>query len=153
MTFVRLDKNWFKLDTKPYNDKGLYKIYNFNGGYNYCYPDFVDQTLNCKDWHELYLLTGFCPLLTNYTECDAWIDPNGNFYRARAHEVAAEEIFEILYGIKDNIFASGDELIEKGWIKVTTSLMYELYWEDHMYNYLTKEQEKSFNLWRKYHNK
>lgn len=31
--------------------------------------------------------------------------------------------------------------------------MYELYYEEGMYNNLTKEQEEAFSKWRKYHKK
>ena len=134
-----------------FDDKKM-KTYNFHGGY--C--DINESSLgNCKvveyeDWHDLYINTKYNPLIGDFYHT-GWISPEGNFYPCNAHEVAADEILELIYG--ENYSFGGDELIEKGWIKVTTSLMFDIYEEKGYYCKMSKEQEKTFDSWAKKYKK
>ena len=44
-----------------------------------------------------------------------------------------------------------DFLRERGWVKLTTSLMYQWYEKDGMYDHLTKKQSKAYKQWLDYH--
>ena len=72
------------------------------------------------------MLTGYNPLGTKIDSPDVWIDPAGNYLDGRAHELQAEHICEIIYGETDVQFA-GDILVDRGWVKATSSLMWDFY--------------------------
>lgn len=83
-----------------------------------------------------------------------WISPDEKFYNGDSHERCAEEILNVLY-YEDDIDYPGDRLQELGWIKATTSLMWELrirdgYWDNCK---LTQKQLDSLYDWCKEHNK
>lgn len=106
------------------------------------------EFLNCESWHDLYIKTGFNPLKSDITGT-GWISPAGEFYPCDAHEIDAIKILEVIYGIEtDCLTWGGDELISKGWIKVTTSCMFEIYCEEGLYNKpMTHQQRKAFREW------
>lgn len=85
---------------------------------------------------------------------DVWISPEGKYYNGDAHENRAEEILEIIYG-ENNELWPGDRLEELGWVRATTSLMWEVridsdYWSDKR---VTQKQYDALWDWCKYHNK
>lgn len=79
--------------------------------------------------------------------------PEGKFYKADAHEVDAEHLCDILYGKDFGIHYAGDYLEEHGWVRLTTSLMWEVrdnYWFD---KDLTQAQLDALWDWCELHNK
>lgn len=138
-------------------------VYNINGGHhdiNENSPRFMDGTVvEAKNWAELCRKMNYNPFRVDEPTTDMWIDPNGVMYDCRmydrSHEMTARKILEILYGEeKDTLDYAGDDLVAYTWIKVTTSLMYELYKREGMYNHMSNEQYKSYQKWReKYEDK
>lgn len=84
---------------------------------------------------------------------DGWINPQGEFFScedyggSRSHEISAEPLLLKFYGIESAI--CGDKLIERGWIKVTTSLMFDIYKTNGLFDNMTSGQTDTFNLWKK----
>ena len=83
---------------------------------------------------------------------NGWISPQGKFYSCEyygnspAHEISAKNILLDCYGISSPI--PGDKLIKFGWIKVTTAAgMFHIYEKDGMYDRMTDEQAKTFEVW------
>lgn len=89
-------------------------------------------------------------ILTDEYENDAWLSPDGRFYKGAAHEVCAEYILAEVYGMEDVMFAA-DTLIRVGWVKLTNGFMFSHYVEDGMYANLTSEQTNSMNNWLEVH--
>lgn len=148
MRFIKLqDNSWWEL----IEDKLL--VFNYNGGHHNINTQILNssQIFECKDWHDLYLLKHYCPLESTVTCRNAWISPEGKFYEAQSHEVTAENICEVIYDIEP-LFA-GDELENRGWLRVTTSLMWEVR-DDYFKNKeLTQKQLDALYDWCIYHNK
>ena len=86
--------------------------------------------------------------IIDYTPNEAWISPDGKFYNGEGHDYVTELILEKLYHVEDEQFP-GDKLEQLGWIKVTTSLMWEIrndtgYFDGRV---LTKKQYKTLTKW------
>lgn len=80
---------------------------------------------------------------------DGWISPQGEFFPcdvSLSHEITAEPLLLKYYGIESAV--CGDKLIERGWIKVTTSLMFDIYKESGMYDEMNNDQTETFEAWR-----
>ena len=80
---------------------------------------------------------------------DGWINPQGEFFPcdvSLSHEINAEPLLLKYYGIESAV--CGDKLIERGWIKVTTSLMFDIYMGNGLYNEMNEEQAETFEAWR-----
>ena len=94
--------------------------------------------------------------ILDFTHHDLWLSPEGLCYEGDAHAVQAECIMKELYGIELNPFginSAEEALIDRGWVKLTTSLMYDYFYIDKMYNNLTEEQQSVYDEWKNYHNK
>ena len=65
-----------------------------------------------------------------FTCSTGWIAPDGTYFpcgeTSLSHEIEAENLLLKFYGIESGI--CGDKLIERGWIKVTDSLMFDKYY-------------------------
>lgn len=83
---------------------------------------------------------------------DGWINPQGEFFScedygdSRSHEISAEPLLLKFYGIESAV--CGDKLIERGWIKVTTSLMFDIYKDNGLFDHMTLKQINTFNVWK-----
>ena len=137
---------------------GEMKVYNYRGGWheiNENSPAWMSATVlrDVKDWHDLFLQTGYCFLSRGQQlSSDMWIEPNGTFYVCEdgGHELAAEDIFDIVYGEDaEDVYCVGDTLIKRGWIKVTTShFMLEQYCLCGMYDNLRyTAQKETLRMW------
>lgn len=74
----------------------------------------------------------------NKISYNCWVSPCGEVFNCEAHEVEAEYIVNQFFG--EEMLYYGDFLIEKGWVKFTTSFMSDLYEEQGLYDNLTDEQ-------------
>ena len=153
MNFLKYagDDYWWK-----WPDGGI-TVFNFNGGHhdiNENSERFINGTIiQADNWHDLYLQTGYMPLQVHEPKRDMWISPEGEMFECEAHEVAAKQILKVIYGetLDDDLWTYGDTLIARGWIKVTTSLMYNNYVLDGMYDNMTTAQLLAWYDWhRKY---
>lgn len=153
MMFLRYqnEQEWFELVDR---EDGLF-AYNYNGGWhkiNENSEKFMYGTIvTLDDWIHLYKLYGYCPFLTQIPTTDMWIAPDGKMYdcgSCGAHELTAQNIIEIFFDQDEEFWDSGDKLIGYGWVKVTTTLMYQYYHESGMYDSMTDEQWVSYQLWR-----
>ena len=145
MTFIRENETWWELDA----ENGI--AYNYMGGHHTINKEIISKSFifECNSWHELYLLKNFCPLETDKQERTAWLSPDGKFYEAQAHEVAAEYLCDIIYGIEPQW--PSDELEKRGWVRITTSLMWEVRFEEWKSKKLTQKQLDSLWDWCKFH--
>ena len=97
------------------------------------------ECVELNDWHELYLVKHFCPLKVEKLATDVWISPDGEYYDGNAHEVAAEHILRIVYG-EEVEWCAGDKLEEKGWIRATTSMMWQVRLKEWTGKRITQDQ-------------
>lgn len=76
------------------------EAYNYNGGHHSINENGLGDCkyIEAKDWHDLYLKTGYNPMECDVYERDVWISPEGVYYYGDAHAVQAEHICEIIYG-------------------------------------------------------
>ena len=148
MLFIQLqDNTWCKLD------KEKLTAYNYMGGYHYIKEDELSnfKIFECSSWHELYIAKNYCPLESNMKCCNAWLSPDGKIYEATSHEVTAEKLFDIIYGIEPTW--AGDELESKGWVRITTSLMWDIRLDTWQNYSLTQKQQDVLWDWCQHHNK
>lgn len=151
MFFIKNSKGeWWELN------KEKMTVYNFDGGsHSIAMQDLkLSEVVKCDGWNELYKIKKWCPLEVNVNWIDVWVSPEGKFYNGEAHENRAEEILEIIYGEIDVDWA-GDKLEELGWVRATTSLMWEVradsdYWNNRK---LSQKQYDALWDWCKIHNK
>lgn len=150
MLFIKFihENGWRELD------KEKMMAFNYFGGYHYINEKSLSQAEICeyKDWHELYLAKHYCPLEVNKKGNNVWISPEGKYYGDRSHEVVAEDLLEIIYGIEDSLWP-GDELEEKGWIRAASSLMWQIRFDEWTGKKLTRKQYDALYEWCNYHNK
>lgn len=150
MFFIKNSKGeWWELN------KETMTVYSFGG----CSHSITTQNLElsevleCSGWNELYKIKKWCPLEVTVKWTNVWVSPDGRFYDGDAHENRAEEILEIMYGEVD-VDWPGDRLEELGWIRATTSLMWEVraedYWSDKL---ISQKQYDALWDWCKCHNK
>lgn len=135
-------------------DKEKMKVFNFHGGFHNITKQELESSkiLKCNSWHELYEKTKYCPLTANIKWIDVWISPNGTFYNGDAHDNRAEEILELVYDETD-IDYPGDRLEQQGWIRATTSLMWEVRMDSWHDKKLTQKQYDALWDWCQYHHK
>lgn len=128
-------------------DVSRMRAYNIRRGHH----DIDENSLgDCEyaeydSWHDLYVHTGYNPLI-GFITSTGWIDPQGEFYPCTAHEADADMILSLVYGEDDDEWGA-DTLIERGWIKVTTSCMFEYYCQDGHYRNMTPSQKIMFVSW------
>lgn len=148
MLFIQLqDNSWYEVD------KEKLMAFNYHGGYHYISQDELNNahTFECTSWHELYTAKHYCPLETTIRCHNGWLSPDGKIYDATSHEVTAEELLEIIYGIEPTW--AGDELEAKGWVRITTSLMWDIRLDDWTNKQLTQKQQDVLWDWCQQHRK
>ena len=150
MLFINhLEPNvWWQLD------KERMMAFNYRGGHNYVTEEDIKNSdvVEYDSWHELYLAKHFCPIETEVWFRDVWISPEGKFYDGEAHLVMAEYLCDIIYGQED-IFCADDYLEERGWIKATTSFMWELRFESLCNREFPQKQYDALFDWCECHKK
>lgn len=129
--------------------------YNYMGGWHNVNENSLGgvECYEYDSWHELYLAKHFCPLETDIWERDVWISPEGKYYYGEAHAVEAEHICDIIYGLDLDMDDAEDYLENLGWVRATTSLMWEVRfdtWEDKR---LTQRQYDALWDWCECHKK
>ena len=129
-------------------DQEKMMAYNYMGGHHNVNEEQLEdvEILDYDSWHELYINTGFCPLETDKWERDVWISPDGKFYDGDAHEVRAAYLLDIVYGIPD-VDYGGDLLEERGWVRATTSLMWNVRFQEWEGKRLTQKQYGALLEW------
>lgn len=151
MKFVQLygHDEWWELD------ENQCRLLNYQGGHRYIDENSEEWTgakvVDLEDWHALYLKYDYNPFQLDDFIPEMWIAPNGDFFDGRAHEVIAEDLLDIVYGIKHRLEGSGDLLIEKGWVKVSATLMHEYYCEAGMYTHLSAGQRWVVKNWSEHY--
>ena len=150
MFFIKNSKGeWRELN------KETMTVYSFGGcSHSITIQDLtLSEVVECSEWHELYKIKKWCPLEVTIKWTNVWVSPDGRFYNGDAHDNRAEEILEIIYGEVD-VDWPGDRLEELGWIRATTSLMWEVraedYWNDKL---ISQKQYDALWDWCKCHNK
>lgn len=135
-------------------DKNKMMVYNYMGGHNSVDEESIAKAeiYDCNNWHELYLKKHFCPLEVDKWGRDVWISPDGRFYNGNAHEVTAGYLCEIIYGLED-IDYGGDELESRGWIRATTSLMWDVRIDEWKEKIITQKQYNALWDWCECHKK
>lgn len=143
MFFIQLENGeWWEYDTKRF------RLYNIRGGHTSADNIDLSKVIHFESWHDLYLQTGFNSLKENKMWHCGWISPTGDFYPCEAHELEAEYIYSLIYGGEHGYYS--DKLVKLHWIKVTDSLMFDLYARQGDYDsFYSREQEKRFNEWKK----
>lgn len=137
-------------------DRENMKAYNYMGGWHNINENSLGnaQYYECDSWHELYLAKHFCPLETNKHEREVWISPEGKYYYGDAHDLQAEYIADIIYGVHFDICrfdSAGDFLTNKGWIKATTSLMWQVRFDEWKEKRITQKQYDALWDWCECH--
>jgi hypothetical protein len=137
---------WNKEKMMAYNYRGGHHNINENdlGGVEYC---------EYESWHELYLAKGFCPFEVDKWECEVWISPEGKYYEGRAHAVMAEYICDIIYGEDIDFDFAEDYLEEHGWVRATTSLMWEVRFDSWENKRVSQKQYDALFDWCECHKK
>lgn len=143
-------------DWMLYEDDGF--LSNIRGEGSYVRKDspewneaVIDESIS---WYELCKKYSYYPTETTYRSRDVWLSPDGRFFEGRCHAVEAEYICEYMFNKHVSIHAWDtwdDFLIDEGWVKLTTTLMYSCYIENGMYKNLTDEQKKSARIWAYQH--
>lgn len=102
-------------------------------------------------WYELCKKYSYYPTETTWKSSDVWLSPDGRFFEGHCHAVEAEYICEYMFDKHLTTELSDDFLIKKGWVKLTTSLMYNIYIKEGMYNNLTSKQKDLARVWAYQH--
>lgn len=95
-------------------------------------------------------------LKTDFRHGYVWVSPDGEYYNGDAHENRAVEILEEIYGITDDDYDyASDKLEELGWIRLTSSLLWDYRIEDGYFRDrdITQKQLDALSDWCRYHNK
>lgn len=125
-------------------DQNKMRAYNYRGGWCDVDENALGgvECVELASWHELYLVKHFCPLAAEKLDRDVWISPDGEYYDGNAHEVAAEHILKLIYGENEDghIFCAGDKLEGLGWIRATTSMMWQVRFDDWTGKTITQAQ-------------
>lgn len=147
--FINISNSWWEL----YKERMM--IFNYEGGYHHIDEKYLSEyeVYEYKDWRELYLAKHFCPLEVDAHWKDVWVSPDGKFYNGEAHECRAEDILEIVYGEVDVDGWFGDRLEELGWVRATTSLMWEVRFDEWKEKRVTQKQYDALFDWCELHKK
>ncbi len=126
--------------------------YNYMGGWHNIDENRLGgvEYYECNSWHELYLAKHFCSLETDKFERDVWISPEGKYYCGDAHEVTAQYILDIIYG-EEADFWDGDKLEARGWVRATTSMMWDVRFDEWSGKRLTQKQYNALWDWCQFH--
>lgn len=127
--------------------------YNYHGGHHYIDENALGDAeyCECESWRELYLKKHYCPIEVDVFARDVWISPDGKYYDGEAHAVMAEHICELVYGFWKEIDYAEHFLEEHGWVKATTSLMWELRFEEWYWKELPQRQYDALWDWCQCH--
>lgn len=111
--------------------------------------EYINSTIiEAENWHDLHLKTGWLgPWVTIIYPHAGWLTPDGLFYQCNAHDIDAVKIVEFLYGKYMDTSEAADFLTQRGWLKITTSLMWDIRLEEENKWYLTPIQEKKLFEW------
>lgn len=136
-------------------DRENMTAYNYMGGWHNVNENRLGgiECYEYDSWHKLYLAKHYCPLESDKRERDAWISPEGKYYYGEAHAVEAEHICDIIYGLELDMDDAEDYLEKLGWIRVTTSLMWEIRFDKLKEKRLTQRQYDALWDWCECHNK
>ena len=139
---------------------GNMRVYNYRGGHHDIDENsprwmYAKCIRTVDTWHQLYELTGYCPLEVAKGDLtsEMWISPEGGRYDCTdlGHELGAEYLLDVIYGRNcedDYISCAGDDLIAEGWIKLTTNkFMFDSYASCGYYSQLTWRQECVIRDW------
>ena len=155
MTFIRYpgETAWWRLGKAI--DETKHIVYNYRNGHHYISNEKLNnvEKRDFESWHQIYLQTGFCPLKVDIYERDAWLSPEGEFYEGEAHSLMAEYLCDLLFGEDIDMDEADDYLEGLGWIKVTTSLMWEIRLECYQEKRLTQVQYNALFDWCQLHKK
>ena len=114
-----------------------------------CVHGFEDLELILTDLQEGVVEHGAKTAVAQFHDFGADI-AHQRLFLIEGHMVCAEWIVEILYGLKDYDMAE-HYLIERGWLKVTTTFMWGLYLADKPYFEMTQAQMDSLYDWCRIH--
>lgn len=133
-------------------DADKMRAYNYYGGWHDVNENSLGsvEAIQCESWHELYKKTQFCPLERDVESRDVWISTDGKYYDGQAHDVTAEKILEVVFN-QEVDFCAGDKLEDKGWIRASTTLMWDIRFDDLSRKTLTKKQYEALWDWCQYH--
>ena len=147
MEFIYERGSWWELDREKLT------CYNYLGGHHSITESELSKahTFECENWHELYLAKHYCPFESDKRSRNAWISPQGKIYEATSHDVTAEHLLDIIYGL--DVHWPGDELASRGWVRVTTSIMWDIRLKEWESKKLTQSQLNALWDWCNYHNK
>ena len=136
-------------------DRENMKAYNYMRGWHNVNENRLDgvECYEYDSWHELYLAKHYCPLESDKWERDAWISPEGKYYYGEAHAVEAEYICDIIYGLELDMDDAEDYLEKIGWVRVTTSLMWDIRFDKLKEKRLTQRQYDALWDWCECHKK
>ena len=140
-------------------EEGL-TVYNVNGGWHEIDENseqfMCGRVVHAASWADLCKQEGYNPWESegNQPTREMWIDPDGVMYDCGtwgAHESTAQTILKILFNQPEEYWDAGDQLIERGWIKVSAGPMRKWYEKSGMYANMTDEQFYAYQRWeRKY---
>ena len=143
MKFVKKNNIWYK------HNNNSDKLYNFFHGWTNYNPE-TDIEKEFENWHDLYIKTGWHPFITDSKERNVWISPNGEYFACNSHFVGAQQILEVIYNSKDNDFPD-DFLVSHGWVKATTSLMWNMFYYKENYT-ISRKTKDALEKYCKIHN-
>lgn len=138
---------WWQFDTEKM------RAYNFLGGFHYVTEEDIKRSeiIEFSSWHELYLAKNYCPFEVDVWNYDIWISPEGKYYEGKAHALQAEYICEIIYGVVDEILFYEDYIEKLGWIRATTSLMWDVRFDNWNGKRITQKQYDALWDWCECH--
>ena len=140
-------------------DEERFRLYNYNHGWRDIdenSSEWINATvIEAEDWHDLYVKTGWTHLCFehDYKHQNLWVDPDGYCWDGDAHEVIAQDILEVIYGIDAHeckIHDCAGVLERMGWIKLST-FMFTMYCEENLYDNITYEQARAVKEWCEYY--
>lgn len=142
------------------DDEGM-TVYNCCGGHHDIDENSEEfmygKVITADSWGDLCRKENYNPWHTDEPCREMWIDPNGEMYECGewgAHEATACIILKVIFDKPQEYWDAGDQLIQRGWIKVTCGPMNRWYQESDMYKSMTDEQYTAYTKWEnKYNNK
>ena len=116
-------------------------------------PEWINAIIDeFEDWHDVYRKTLYNPLMVDCSSKNAWLDPEGYFWKGECHEIDAKAICRLLYPSSTDMLFESDFLIDRGWVKLSATLMFTVYCDSNMYDNITRDQFYAIREWCEYHN-
>ena len=148
MIFVKYEDCYYEWDQTKM------RLHNQAGGWfdiNENAPEWLGATtVKAENWHDLYKQTGWTNLKRDITERCLWLDPEGGCWKGDCHEIDAADIVEVLYGEDLRLYSAGDYLYQKGWVKLSATMMFTIYCDDSLYDNVTFDQACTIKEWCEY---